>query len=714
MTVTGFLYRRLLGHAAAADTRSGSPAAHDGIGRGPRRPEAAAAGPPAGPEAPPASPDPDASRERDARRRREIAELLPYARYLATRFGMAAGPYEDVQRVALQGLADAVDGFDPDGGLTLLAHAAAVIQHQVRRDLRTTARSMRPARRVEEVADGLPVAVRTLSRRLDRSPTVNEVALLLGTCPEDVVDALEVADGRSRASLGRPVSARADGGPPPGAGDAGIGHLPSADRLRPLLARLGSRDKQILLMRFLRGRAPPRSATHGESARRRSTGWSGRSLWVLRASQHGSAVGRPRRPGQGRPDTGGRRGLRVDPGPRAVRRRRCRDHHLRRRRGDGQHQYDQSRHGHADAAITARLATRQAVAGRSLLPGRPLPCAGTGGRDCPALHHRARYAGGDLCGALRNRGGMSDNGDRGPGGAEQRPDDMRRFNYSDDVYASAELRTGAPKDRLRIRPWIRGAPTPSVAGRVDARRCGADEPGDVLHHVAEPEVRALMAVSAWATTSSTRTSIRRPRSWSGAVCGCWPTCGTLPARTRRPARPRPGRAKPRCSRGSGREVPLAGPARGGGRPVGPAELRRRGPVQVCWEKFARYFDVEIRQVPLAGDRYVMTPEDAVALCDGDTIMVVATLGQTFTGLYEDVEAISAALDRLRRDKGLDVPLHVDAASGGFLAPFAAPGLAWDFRLERVKSINASGHKAGLAPLGSGWALWRGTTTCPRS
>ena len=137
-----------------------------------------------------------------------------------------------------------------------------------------------------------------------------------------------------------------------------------------------------------------------------------------------------------------------------------------------------------------------------------------------------------------------------------------------------------------------------------------------------------------------------------------------------------------------------------------------GPVQVCWEKFARYFDVEIRQVPLAGDRYVMTPEDAVALCDENTIMVVATLGQTFTGLYEDVEAISAALDRLQRDTGLDVPLHVDAASGGFLAPFAAPGLAWDFRLERVKSINASGHKTGLAPLGSGWALWRGSADLP--
>jgi glutamate decarboxylase len=137
-----------------------------------------------------------------------------------------------------------------------------------------------------------------------------------------------------------------------------------------------------------------------------------------------------------------------------------------------------------------------------------------------------------------------------------------------------------------------------------------------------------------------------------------------------------------------------------------------GPVQVCWEKFARYFDVEIRQVALTGDRLVMTAEDAVAHCDENTIMVVPTLGQTFTGLYEDVAAISAALDRLQEETGLDIPLHVDAASGGFLAPFTAPDLIWDFRLPRVKSINASGHKTGLTPLGSGWAMWRTVADLP--
>jgi len=137
-----------------------------------------------------------------------------------------------------------------------------------------------------------------------------------------------------------------------------------------------------------------------------------------------------------------------------------------------------------------------------------------------------------------------------------------------------------------------------------------------------------------------------------------------------------------------------------------------GPVQVCWEKFARYFDVQIRQIPLRGDRLTMHPDDAVAHCDEHTIMVVPTFGQTFTGLFEDVAGISKALDQLQAVSGLDIPIHVDAASGGFLAPFTAPDLIWDFRLPRVKSINASGHKTGLAPLGSGWAIWREATDLP--
>ncbi len=136
-----------------------------------------------------------------------------------------------------------------------------------------------------------------------------------------------------------------------------------------------------------------------------------------------------------------------------------------------------------------------------------------------------------------------------------------------------------------------------------------------------------------------------------------------------------------------------------------------GPVQVCWEKFGRYFDVETRQLPM-GPGHVMTPDEAVAACDENTIAVVVTFGQTFTGKFEDVEAISRALDDLQARTGLDIPIHVDAASGGFVAPFCAPSLAWDFRLPRVKSINVSGHKTGLAPLGSGWVIWREAADLP--
>jgi len=137
-----------------------------------------------------------------------------------------------------------------------------------------------------------------------------------------------------------------------------------------------------------------------------------------------------------------------------------------------------------------------------------------------------------------------------------------------------------------------------------------------------------------------------------------------------------------------------------------------GPVQVCWEKFARYFDVEIRQVPLSGDALGLQPEQLAAYCDENTIGVIATLGITFTCVYEPVQALAHALDDLQRDLGLDIPLHIDAASGGFVAPFIQPNLEWDFSIERVKSINASGHKYGLAPVGVGWIVWRSTQEMP--
>jgi glutamate decarboxylase len=105
-------------------------------------------------------------------------------------------------------------------------------------------------------------------------------------------------------------------------------------------------------------------------------------------------------------------------------------------------------------------------------------------------------------------------------------------------------------------------------------------------------------------------------------------------------------------------------------------------------------------------RLLMTPEEVLKRCDENTIGVVPTLGVTFTGQYEPVREVANVLDKFQADTGIDIPIHVDGASGGFLAPFCAPDLEWDFRLPRVRSINASGHKFGLAPLGVGWIMWR--------
>lgn len=137
-----------------------------------------------------------------------------------------------------------------------------------------------------------------------------------------------------------------------------------------------------------------------------------------------------------------------------------------------------------------------------------------------------------------------------------------------------------------------------------------------------------------------------------------------------------------------------------------------GAVQVVWHKFARYWDIEIREVPMRPGHYEMDPDDVLARVDENTIFVVPTLGVTYTGAFELVRPIADALDQLESDTGLSVDIHVDAASGGFLAPFCAPDLVWDFRLPRVKSISASGHKFGLAPLGAGWVIWRDLQELP--
>ena len=135
-------------------------------------------------------------------------------------------------------------------------------------------------------------------------------------------------------------------------------------------------------------------------------------------------------------------------------------------------------------------------------------------------------------------------------------------------------------------------------------------------------------------------------------------------------------------------------------------------VQVCWEKFCRYWQVEPRFVPMVPGRLHLRGAEAAAQCDENTIGVVAIMGSTMDGSYEPVIEISQALDRLQAEKGHDVPIHVDGASGGFVAPFLQPDLEWDFRVPRVASINASGHKYGLVYPGVGWVMWRTPDALP--
>jgi len=132
-------------------------------------------------------------------------------------------------------------------------------------------------------------------------------------------------------------------------------------------------------------------------------------------------------------------------------------------------------------------------------------------------------------------------------------------------------------------------------------------------------------------------------------------------------------------------------------------------VQVCWEKATRYFEIEEKLVYCEEDRYVIDPEQTVALVDENTIGICIILGTTYTGEYEDAKAVNDLLVK----KGLDTPIHIDAASGGFVAPFVVPSLEWDFRLEKVISINVSGHKYGLVYPGVGWVVWRSAEYLPQ-
>jgi len=135
-------------------------------------------------------------------------------------------------------------------------------------------------------------------------------------------------------------------------------------------------------------------------------------------------------------------------------------------------------------------------------------------------------------------------------------------------------------------------------------------------------------------------------------------------------------------------------------------------VQVVWEKFARYWEVEPRYIDMAPDQYTITPEGVLDAIDENTIGVVAILGVTYTGGFEPIKDIHDALTRQNAKTGLEIPMHIDAASGGFVAPFLQPDLEWDFRLPLVKSINVSGHKYGLVYPGVGWVVWRSEEDLP--
>ncbi|NLU60993.1 glutamate decarboxylase [Rhodococcus sp. HNM0563] len=135
-------------------------------------------------------------------------------------------------------------------------------------------------------------------------------------------------------------------------------------------------------------------------------------------------------------------------------------------------------------------------------------------------------------------------------------------------------------------------------------------------------------------------------------------------------------------------------------------------VQVVWEKFCRYFDVEPKYLPMEQGRYVITPEQVRDAVDENTIGVVAILGTTFTGELEPVSEIAETLDEIAAGGGPDVPLHVDAASGGFVVPFLHPEMEWDFRIPRVVSINVSGHKYGMTYPGIGFVVWRSKEHLP--
>lgn len=150
-----------------------------------------------------------------------------------------------------------------------------------------------------------------------------------------------------------------------------------------------------------------------------------------------------------------------------------------------------------------------------------------------------------------------------------------------------------------------------------------------------------------------------------------------------------------------------------GKPYDKPNLVMSSAYQVVWEKFCQLWQIEMRTVPITREHITLNVDEALKMCDENTICIVPIAGVTWTGMNDDVEALNKALDRYNSKTGYDIPIHVDAASGGFILPFINPEKKWDFRLKWVLSISTSGHKYGLVYPGLGWVIWRDKKYLPK-